>query len=140
MTTTPAPHAMDLTKVANATESTCPVVIVPHVPSSNTLRPIACETSSVLVDHTNLIRINKDRCTIHLNVSVNHFVVEQRTLELTICDNRTQSARRARTVVKCVNSVRPIYVSLLFKLPFVPNTNVRNHGKLIFKHDMQATC
>ena len=86
MTTTPAPHAMDLTKVANATESACPVVIVPHVPSSNALRPIACETSSVLVDHTNLIRMNKDRCTIHLNVSVNyHFVVEQRTLELTMC-------------------------------------------------------
>ena len=85
MTTTPTTHAMDLTKVANATESTCPVVIVmTHVPSSHALRPIACETSSVLVDHTNLIRMNKDRCTIHLNVSVNHIVVEQRTLELTI--------------------------------------------------------
>ena len=83
MTTTPAPHAMDLTKVANATESTCPVVIVPHVQSSNTLRPIASETSSVLVDHTNLIRINKDICTIHLNVSVNHSVVELRALEFT---------------------------------------------------------
>ena len=56
MTTTPEPTVMDLTKVANATESTCPVVIVPHVPSFHTMRLIECESSSVLVDHSCLVQ------------------------------------------------------------------------------------
>ena len=49
MTTTPEPTAMDLTKVANATESTCPSVNVPHVQSPYKMRPIVYETSDMLV-------------------------------------------------------------------------------------------
>ena len=50
MTTTPEPTAMDLTKVANATESTCLSVNVPHVQSPYEMRPIVHETSDMLVN------------------------------------------------------------------------------------------
>ena len=84
MTKTPNNHAIDLTKVAHATESTRLLLNVPHVPSFDMMRSIACEPSNVLVQHTNLTRVVKNRCTTHLNLSVDHLVVEQRTLELFI--------------------------------------------------------
>ena len=56
MTTTPNPNAIDLTKPTNVGESTCQLLIMPHVPSFNAMRQIACETSTVLVNQTNLIQ------------------------------------------------------------------------------------
>ena len=86
MATTSTLNAIDLMKPANAGESTRLLLNVPHVPSSITLRPsVVCDTSLVLVEHTNMIRIGKGRCTQHLNLSVNHSVVEQLTLEIDKC-------------------------------------------------------
>ena len=46
-------------KPANASESTRLLLNVPHVPSSITLRPsVVCDTSLVLVEHTNMILID----------------------------------------------------------------------------------
>ena len=82
MTTTPDTRSIDLTKPTNVGESTCQLLIVPHVPSFNAMRQIVCETSTVLVNQTNLIRVVKNRCTTHLNLSVDHLVVEHKMLEL----------------------------------------------------------
>ena len=58
MTTTPNPNANnDLTKPTNVGESTCQLLIVPHVPLFNAVRKIVRETSTVLVNQTNLIRV-----------------------------------------------------------------------------------
>ena len=48
------------------------------------MRTIECGPSYVLVKQTNSFRIDKDRCTIHLNLSVSHVVAEQLTLDLSI--------------------------------------------------------
>ena len=82
MMTTPNPNANDLTKGTDVPESARLLLNVPHVPSFHTMRSIVCGTSHVLVEHTNLTCVVKDRCTTHLNLSVDHLVVEQRTLEL----------------------------------------------------------
>ena len=84
MITTPETRAIDLTKPTNVGESTCQLSIVPHVPSFNAMRQIACETSTVLVNQTNLIRVVKNRCTQHLNLSVNQLLVKKKMLEITI--------------------------------------------------------
>ena len=58
MATTSTLNAIDLMKPANAGESTRLLLNVPHVPSSITLRPsVVCDTSLVLVEHTNMIRM-----------------------------------------------------------------------------------
>ena len=84
MTTTPTPNAIDLTKPTNVGESACQLLIVPHVPSFNAVRQIVCETSTVLVNQTNLIRVVKNRCTQHLNLSVDQLLVKQKMLEITM--------------------------------------------------------
>ena len=49
MTTTPNPHAIDLTKGTDVPESTRLLFNDPHVPSFETMRTVVSETSNVLV-------------------------------------------------------------------------------------------
>ena len=84
MSTTPNPVAIDLTKVTDVTESTSRLLNDPHVPSFEAVRTVECETSMVLVNQSNLIRVEKNRCTTHLNLSVDHLVVEHKMLELAV--------------------------------------------------------
>ena len=55
MTTTPNPHAIDLTKGTDVPESTRLLFKDPHVPSFHTMRTVVSEASNLLVEHTNLI-------------------------------------------------------------------------------------
>ena len=86
MTTTPNPHAIDLTKGTDVPESARLLFNDPHVPSFHA----TCGRSHVklamcyVVEHTNLICVVKDRCTTHLSLSVSHLVAEQRMLNLYI--------------------------------------------------------
>ena len=57
MTTTLIPVAIDLTKGTDVPESTSRLLNDPHVPSFEAVRTVECETSMVLVNQSNLIRI-----------------------------------------------------------------------------------
>ena len=85
MSTTPCNQAIDLTKPGNPDESARQLLTMhPHVPSFKIVRTIECGPSYVLVKQTNSFRVDKDRCTTHLNLSVSHVVAEQLTLDLLI--------------------------------------------------------
>ena len=93
MIKTPNPNAIDLMKPGNPGESTRQLFNCSHVPSSKTVRTIVCSTSPVLVSQTNYTRIGNDRCTTHLNDSVDHTVVELHMLELNMtCNDAAMSS------------------------------------------------
>ena len=91
MSTTPCTNAIDLTKPGNPGESARQLLTTqPHVPSFKIMRSIECGPSYLLGKQTNSFRVDEDRCTTHLNLSViSHVVAKQLTLDLLINDEFT---------------------------------------------------